>query len=140
MKHQVDPALVNYMQELVSAKRPVWDGFYASGGYGMYPTTLFGFIMVLTACLYLFRPERRFVPVVITSGVLTFCSGVLGTFTGMIVVCTYVQLVEPVDAAKVMVVGSGQAFANIVFALILIILGGLATLGGVARQTFRKSP
>jgi hypothetical protein len=60
----------------------VWDKLYESGGWGMYPTTFFGFLLVLTACLYMFRPERRFLPVVLTTGFLTANSGTwFGSFT-----------------------------------------------------------
>jgi hypothetical protein len=140
MDPKVSPALHNYMQELVANRHSVWDNFYQSGGYGMYPTTVFGFVLVLAACIYSFRLEQRFIPVVVTTGILTVASGILGTFTGLMVVFTYVQHVEPGDAAKVAVVGAAQAFANIVFALLLTILGGLATLGGVLRQALRPTP
>jgi hypothetical protein len=138
MRNQVDPALHKYMQELVNNERSVWDGFYSSGGWGMYPTTLFGFILVLAACLYLLRPERRFLPVVMASAGLTVASGMLATFTGLMVVFTYVQVVEPAIAPKVAIVGAAQVLTNMVFAMLLLILGGLATLGGVVRRALRN--
>ena len=140
MHEKPDPAMANYMEALVKhGHHSVWDNFYEAGGYGMYPTTLFGFILVLAACLYCLRPEKRFFAVAVTSGVLTVASGILGTFTGLMVVFTYVRYVEPADAAQVAVVGSAQAFANIVFALVLAILAGMVMLGGVIRQHLRRA-
>lgn len=43
----------------------MWADFYQNGGWGMYPTTVFGFVLILSAVLLVLRPERRWVPVVV---------------------------------------------------------------------------
>ena len=139
MKPRIDPALHDYMQGLLENRHTVWQSFYESGGYGMYPTTVFGFVLVLSACAYCLRPEQRFLPLLTTAGVLTVASGILGTFVGLMTVFTYVQSIEPELAAKAAAVGSARAFANIVFALVLVLLAGVATLTGVLRQALRRA-
>jgi hypothetical protein len=131
MDWKVDPTIVSRVRETV------WDDFYENGGYGMYPTTLFGFVLVLTACLYLLRPQRRFVPIIVTSGCLTMASGVLGTATALMHVFRYVQYVDAADAVKVATLGGAEAITNLVLATVLVVLAGLAMLAGVLRTTFR---
>ena len=134
-----DAIFQDYMQLLLRQHGgSVWRNFYESGGYGMYPTTIFGFCLVLAACMYCFRLERKYLPFVLTTGALTLASGVLGTFTGLMFVFHYAQYVEPSDVARIAVVGAKEAFANIVFALVLVILSGLAMLGGIVRRAWRE--
>lgn len=131
MDWKVDPTIVSRVRETV------WDDFYESGGWGMYPTTLFGVALVLAACLYLLRPQARLVPIVVTTACLTIASGILGTATGLMHVFRYVQYVDAADAVKVAALGCGEAITNIVLALVLAILAGLVMLGGVVRRTLR---
>ena len=35
----------------------MWSNFYEAGGWGMYPTTLFGFFLVISGVILLLRPE-----------------------------------------------------------------------------------
>ena len=133
----MNPDAPNYMKVISEHQPSVWEGFYHSGGYGMYPTTLFGFLLVLAAALYCFRPEKRLLPVVMTTGVLTIASGVLGTFTGLIVVFTYAKYVAAADVARVAAIGCAQAFSNIVFALVIVLVAGLAVLASELRQALR---
>lgn len=136
MDRKPDAALHAYMQELVNNQRPVWESFFDSGGSFMYPTTVFGFLLVLTACLYAIRLQRRLIPIVVATGSLTVASGFMGTFVGLVTVFGYVQFVEPALAAKVAIVGAAQAITNAVFGLLLAIAGGLATLVGLAREAW----
>ena len=36
--------------------------FFMAGGWGMYPTTLFGLLLLAAGIAYAALPERRFVP------------------------------------------------------------------------------
>ena len=133
MDWNVDPAIMKRVQETV------WDNFYESGGWGMYPTTLFGFILVLVACLYAFRPEPRYMPVVLTTGGITVAFGVLGMLTGLMHVFRYVQYVAAADVAKVIALGCAEAVVNVVFALLVVIFAGFAVLVGVVRRARRPA-
>src|SRR5689334_6270443 len=60
-----DAALHATMHALAAREHSVFSNFYESGGYGMYPTTVFGFALLVLACLYCFRPERKYLPFVV---------------------------------------------------------------------------
>jgi hypothetical protein len=133
MDWNADPAILKRVQETV------WDNLYDSGGYGMYPTTLFGFILVLVACLYAFRPEPRYMPVVLTTGGITVAFGVMGMVTGLMHVFRYVQYVGAADVAKVIALGCAESVVNVLFALLIVIFAGLAVLVGVVRRALRPA-
>jgi hypothetical protein len=133
MDFQVDPTVRKQVLDTV------WDNFYENGGYGMYPTTLFGFLLILAACFYVLRPESRYLPIVATTAFLTLAAGVLGTATGLMVVFRFVQHVGAADQLRVAILGCAEAINNLVLGLILAILGGLVTLGGVMRKAMRET-
>ena len=58
--------------------------WFSLGGYPMWVTLLFGALSIAAAARYAVRPERRFVPLVVTLGSMTFLSGSLGFVTGVI--------------------------------------------------------
>lgn len=60
----------------------IWGDFFYEGGLGIYPTALCGFLLVAAACLLALRPERRFVPLVVSLGLLTLGSGLFATWVG----------------------------------------------------------
>ena len=133
MDFKVDPTV---KQQVMAT---VWDNFYYNGGYGMYPTTLFGFVLILVACLHVLRPEGRYLPIVVTTACLTLAAGFLGTFTGLMVVLRFVEHVEAADQLRVAILGFVEAINNLVLGLILAMLGGLITLAGVVRKTLRPA-
>jgi hypothetical protein len=131
MEFELDPNIVSRFEGMM------WGDFFQSGGPAMYPISFFGFFMVLAACLYLLRLEARFVPVVVTTGCLTVASGFLGAASGLMYLFRYVQFVDPADALEVITLGCAEAVTNIILALILFNLAGLAMLGGVMRRALR---
>jgi hypothetical protein len=109
--------------------------FFRDGGWGMYPTIIFGFLLVASGFLYLFRPESRYVSIVVCAGFLTIASGLLGTATGLITTFRYVvEHVPQPDQVKVAAEGCAESLNNIVLALILAVFTGLPTLGGLIRS------
>lgn len=111
----------------------MWSNFYENGGWGMYPTTLFGFLLVASGVLLLLRPERRFVPVVAGLGVLTIASGVLGCSVGFINTFRYVQNVVPEEQLKIAALGCAESLNNVVLALLLVVLTALLATAGNLR-------
>lgn len=131
MDFRVDPTVRKQVLDTV------WDNFYYLGGYGMYPTTLFGFGLVLVACLYLLRLDERYVPMLRTLTFLTLAAGVLGTMTALMIVFRFVQHVAAADQLRVAVLGCAEAINNIVLGLLLAIVGALVTLGANVRKSRR---
>lgn len=114
----------------------MWSNFYESGGWGMYPTTLFGFFLVASGVLLMLRPEKRFVPLVGGLGVLTFASGVLGTAVGFIKTFRYVaELVPREEQLEIALVGMSESLNNLVLALLIIVITALLWTVGAIRSS-----
>jgi hypothetical protein len=103
----------------------MWNDFFRDGGWGMYPTTLFGFFLVASAVLLLLRPERRWVPLVVSLGVMTFGAGLLGTATGLINTFRYVQKVPLPDQVQIASLGCAESLNNVVLALVIVVFSTL---------------
>jgi hypothetical protein len=103
----------------------MWTSFFRDGGWGMYPTAIFGFALIAASVLLALRPERRFAVLVGTLGLLTLGAGVLGTATGLITTFRYLARVPEADQFKIAALGCAESLNNLVFALML---GVLATL------------
>ena len=56
---------------------------FRDGGWGMFPTLVFGLILVVVSTRYALSPKQRDVPLMISLAVLTFVSGALGFVSGV---------------------------------------------------------
>lgn len=52
---------------------------FRMGGWGMYPTALFGLILLVVAAHYALKPDNRWVPLQIALSVLTLATGMLAS-------------------------------------------------------------
>jgi uncharacterized membrane protein len=111
----------------------MWSNFYVEGGWGMYPVTVFGFLLVVASALYAFRPERRFARLSLVLGLLTVAAGALGTVTGLCNTFLYLQKVEHAEQLGIMALGMQESLHNVILALVLVILAGIAACVGVLR-------
>jgi hypothetical protein len=111
----------------------MWSNFYENGGWGMFPTTLFGFFLVASGVLLLLRPERRFVPLVASLGLLTLSSGVLGCSVGLIKTFRYVQEVAPDEQVTIAAVGCAESLNNLVLALLIVVVTTLLAAASALR-------
>src|SRR5262245_48501265 len=103
------------------------------GGWGMYPTTLMGFVLLLASVQYARHPERRRLPLVLSLGVLTFLAGTLGFVTG--VIKTLLHAVDEPDLGNVIASGVGESLNNIGLALSLLIVATIAVSVGAFRAS-----
>lgn len=117
----------------------MWSNFFRDGGWGMYPTIIFGLILVACGFLFLFRPERRFVPVVVSAGVLTLAAGLLGTSVGIITTFRYLAQVAPGEQIQIAALGCAESLNNLVLALILTVLSALLTWIGTVRANLQRT-
>ncbi|MEZ4301895.1 MAG: hypothetical protein R3B70_43580 [Polyangiaceae bacterium] len=110
------------------------------GGWGMYPTALFGLILVAVSIRYAVKPEARFVPLQITLGLLTLFAGMLGFVTGLITTFSHMSGVPFEGSARwIPLIGAGESLVNIAAALTLIVLATIAASIGAA-QLARSAP
>lgn len=112
----------------------IWENFFTAGGYGMYPISIDGFLLVAAALFLALRPERRLVPLVASLALLTLGSGVLGTAVGVVTTLHYVARL-PTGQIQALVMGIAEASHCLVLALLLMI----AALGLVSIAAWRVS-
>ena len=55
---------------------------FRDGGVGMFPTLIFGLVLVALSVRYAAKPEQRQVPLLISMGLLTNFAGALGFVIG----------------------------------------------------------
>jgi hypothetical protein len=112
----------------------VWSHFISDGGWGMFPTMIFAALLMLAAAIYAFRPERRFVPLIFSLGIITLASGLLGFCVGVITTFQYAaRNAPPAEIHSLTLVGVAESTNNIVLALIGIVLAGIVASVGAIR-------
>ncbi len=94
--------------------------FFEEGGFGMYPTLIFGFVLMASAVLSIRHPERKWLTFVM--GALTSASGVLGTSMGLINTMKAVAKTPADQQLVIFSVGTAESLNNLVLAMILLIL------------------
>lgn len=102
----------------------IWNNFFTDGGLGMYPISVDGFLLLASALLLALRPERRFVPLVVSLTLLTLGSGVLGTVVGIVTTLHYAAR-TPTGQVQTLVMGAAEASHCLVLAL-LVVMAALA--------------
>lgn len=113
---------------------------FKMGGWGMYPTLVFGLLMIGVCVRYAVKPERRLLPLQISLGVTTLLSGGLGFVTGMIASFNAIHGAPP-DQRWIWLIGMGESLHNVALALALVILGSLASaVGAVRLGEVRREP
>ena len=109
--------------------------YFRDGGWGMFPTLVCGLVLVAVAARYAVRPEKRFVPLLASLGILTMTIGALGFVSGLIVSVRAVTRVTPLNPLLALL-GAGEALNNVGLALCLISLAALATVTGAWRLSY----
>lgn len=102
---------------------------FRDGGWGMFPTLIFGVIMLVAALRYAVKPENRMVPLLASLSLLTLFSGALGFVTGVINTMKYVGKVGP-EERYLALIGVGESANNLALALILCVMATLAVVIG----------
>jgi ABC-type Fe3+ transport system permease subunit len=95
------------------------------GGWGMWLTLICGVPLIYTSVRYARRPERRWVPLILSLGILTLCSGGLGFTSGLITSLSVLQRV-PADERYITLIGLGESLHNVAFALLLVVPAAIA--------------
>ena len=104
---------------------------FEMGGWGMFPTLLFGLLMLGASVQYARSPERRYVPLQVSLGILTLAGGGLGFVTGVIKSFSAIGQVQP-DERWIWMLGVGESLHNLALALVLVTLGAVfASIGAL---------
>ena len=103
---------------------------FAAGGFGMYPTLVFGLLLVGTSLRYAATPHARWVPLMVSLGLVTLFAGALGFTTGLIATS---QAAGRSDAASLAIAGFGESLHNLALAFLLIVMASMAAALGALR-------
>jgi hypothetical protein len=107
----------------------ILDRFH-DGGWGMYPTLLFGLLLLGVAVKYAQSPERRYVPLLVALNVATLASGALGFVSGVIVTANALASDHMVEPTNISFFGVGEALNNVAFALLMVMVATMAAIVG----------
>jgi hypothetical protein len=102
---------------------------FKNGGFGMFPTALFGLVLLAVSARYAVRPDKPMVPLQLALGILTLATGALGFVTGLITTTKHLWELPADRMGLVAAVGLGESLHN----LALVALGALAACVGAAR-------
>lgn len=111
---------------------------FRNGGIGMYPTALFGLLLLAVAARYAVRPESRWIPLQIALGIVTLSVGATSFVAGLITTTTHLE--QTGDRAGVIgAVGFGESLNSVALSLALVAFAAMATTVGVARNTRERA-
>ena len=100
------------------------------GGWGMYPTTCIGLVLLAAAVQYMRHPNARRMLVLRHLNVLVGMSATLGFVTGCIKTFTHVEGDKPFIA----IIGVGESLVNVGLGLVILILARIIIAFGAARD------
>jgi hypothetical protein len=101
------------------------------GGWGMYPTTFFGLVLLVAAMQYMRNPARRRLLVLRHLEVLVSLAAILGFVTG--VIRAFINV--PDNKPHYAVIGAGESLINVGLGLVILILARIIITAGAARGT-----
>ena len=99
------------------------------GGWGMYPTTIIGFVLLAAAVQYMRHPDRRRALVLRHLNVLVGLSALMGFTAGTINSFTHVEA----DKTYYAIIGVGESLNNVGLGLGFLILARIITALGAGR-------
>jgi len=104
------------------------------GGWGMYPTTIAGLILLVTAIRYARNTDASALPLIRHLSILTAFVGTLGFVTGVIHAFTACGDAPVNELPYYVVIGTGESLCNIGLALVLLVMARAATAIGAHRS------
>ena len=107
--------------------------FFAEAGWTVFPTALFGVLAVAASLVLAARPERRFLPLMLSLSGLTLFTGLLGTMWGMAGVVKAMANAAAADLHEIGAACATQALDSLLLACVFVVLAMLAASSGALR-------
>ncbi len=101
-----------------------------NGGFGMYPTLLFGAALCALSVRFARAPERRFVGLLVCLNWLTLMAGALGFVTGIAKMSGGLASPDVGEPARIAFEGLRESASPLMLALILIVVATVAAAVG----------
>jgi hypothetical protein len=118
----------------------MWTTFFRDGGLVMFPTTVFGFFLVMSAALCVLRPARALAAVSGALALLTLSSGALGTAWGLINTFRYLPRVPAADRPfMIAALGVAESLNNLLLALLILCVAALLLSVAAVRNALREA-
>ncbi|HEX8698518.1 MAG TPA: hypothetical protein VF815_06765 [Myxococcaceae bacterium] len=114
--------------------------FFIAGGWGMYPTLLAGLGLLVASIQYARRPERRYVPLMVSLGLFTLIAGGLGFITGLMVCLRHYGGSAAGHDTTLIAWGLEESLHNIVLALLLCMFAAIFASVGAWRLSRQLQP
>jgi len=109
------------------------------GGWGMYPTTIVGLVVMFTAFSYARDPERRRYVLVRTLSILVLLTSVLGFIVGTMRSFLSTADVPAAEAPHYALVGVGESLHNVALGLCILVVTWIMVAVGAARTNVPPS-
>jgi hypothetical protein len=109
--------------------------FFRLGGWGVYPTTIIGLVLVAFAIQYARDPRTARMQVVRYLSVVTMLVAALGFVSGVIKALTSLPIDSPCEAWVFAAIGIGEALSNIAIGLFMLVVAWGASSLGAHRAT-----
>jgi hypothetical protein len=115
--------------------------FFSAGGAGMYPTLLFGFLLVACSILFMLRPEPRYLASLVGLGAATSGAGMLGFCTGVMNSLRYLPQVPADERFTVLAAGCEESLHCAVLAFVLLVFAGIfMSIGAIRAMGLFRAP
>lgn len=112
---------------------------FLEGGWTMFPTTLFGVLAMGASAVIALRPERRFVPLLVSLSMMTLSTAMLGSVIGVLGVVKASANAAPADVSTLVSACATQALSSLLIAFICLSLSSLGTAAGAFRHALLKT-
>ena len=110
---------------------------FHNGGWGMFPTSIMGLVLLVVAGLYARRPAKGQLGIVLGFAAMTFLAGCLGFVAGAIKTLSAAgQLNDPtMSPGQLAALGISESLNNIALALVMLVLAAIVTTIGTIRAS-----
>lgn len=106
---------------------------FLEGGWTTYPTALFGAGAIAAGVVVALRPDRRFVPLLVSLCALTVGSGIMGTMWGLTGIVKVATNAAAEDVRALTLACATQALNSLLLASVCVVIALIAATSGALR-------